>query len=79
MAEDIWDLMRRRRPANARLRHIAHIGATTFGWTFVNRSLPVPEPAPYIELDALRGQTCALGRSGLGGIGARRCARLRWS
>ncbi|QRF58438.1 TIGR03084 family metal-binding protein [Variovorax paradoxus] len=55
--QDIWDLMRRRRPASARLRHIAHIGATTFGWTFVNRQLPVPEPAPFIELDAPDGQT----------------------
>ncbi len=48
--QDIWDVLGRRRPPSARLKHIAHIGATTFGWTFVNRKLPVPESVPYIEL-----------------------------
>ena len=48
--QDVWDVMRRRRPATARLKHIAHIGVTTFGWTFVNRKLPAPEIVPYVEL-----------------------------
>ena len=53
--QDVWDLVGRRRPASDRLRHIAHIGVTTFGWSFVNRKLPVPAVIPYIELDAPQG------------------------
>lgn len=48
--QDVYDAMRLRRPPSHRLRHIAHLGATTYGWTFVNRQLPVPAPAPYVEL-----------------------------
>lgn len=50
--QDIWDLLRRQRPPTARLKHIAHIGVTTFGWTFVNRQLPVPDVVPFVELEA---------------------------
>jgi len=53
--QDIWDAARRRRPASARLRHIAHLGVTTFGWTFANRGLAVPELAPYVVLQAPDG------------------------
>lgn len=54
--QDIWDLLRRRRPAHARLKHIAHLGVTTFSWTFVNRALEVPSPQPHIELLAPDGE-----------------------
>ena len=50
--QDIWDVLRRRRPATARLKHIAHLGVTTFGWTFANRKLPVPPISPYVRLAA---------------------------
>lgn len=53
--QDIYDAVRQRRQPSDRMRHIAHIGVTTFGWTFVNRKLPVPGPVPYIELDAPTG------------------------
>lgn len=53
--QDVWDVMRRRRPATPRLKHIAHLGVTTFAWTFVNRGLAVPEVAPYVELHAPGG------------------------
>ena len=48
--QDIWDVLERQRPATSRLKHIAHIGVTTFGWSFVNRKLPVPGAAPHIAL-----------------------------
>lgn len=54
--QDVYDSVPVRREATDRLRHIAHIGVTTFGWTFVNRKLPVPEVAPYIELRAPGGE-----------------------
>jgi uncharacterized protein (TIGR03084 family) len=53
--QDIWDVMRRRRPATPRLKHIAHLGVTTFAWTFVNRGLPAPQVAPYVQLQAPGG------------------------
>lgn len=53
--QDVWDVIGRRRQATDRLRHIAHIGVTTFGWSFVNRKLPVPPAVPYVELQAPGG------------------------
>ena len=53
--QDVWDVLRRRRPASNRLKHIAHLGVTTLGWTFANRGLPVPPVSPYICLDAPDG------------------------
>lgn len=50
--QDVWDVMRRKRSASARLKHIAHLGATTFNWTFINRQLEIPGHVPYIELSA---------------------------
>ncbi|RJF95455.1 TIGR03084 family metal-binding protein [Noviherbaspirillum saxi] len=55
--QDVFDIVRVPRQPSRRLKHIAHIGATTYGWTFVNRKLPVPEPAPYIELSAPGNET----------------------
>jgi uncharacterized protein (TIGR03084 family) len=61
--QDVWDAMRRRRPATPRLKHIAHLGVTTFGWTFVNRGLPVPDVAPYVALEAPDGGTWTWGEA----------------
>ncbi|NEX63702.1 TIGR03084 family metal-binding protein [Noviherbaspirillum galbum] len=55
--QDVFDIVPARRPLDGRLRHIAHLGATTFGWTFVNRDLPVPPVAPFISLTAPGGDT----------------------
>jgi uncharacterized protein (TIGR03084 family) len=53
--QDVWDVVQRKRPATARLKHIAHIGVMTFGWTFVNRGMPVPPVVPSVELSAPDG------------------------
>lgn len=53
--QDIYDALRIERPASQRLRHIAHIGATTYGWTFANRKLAEPGPQPYVRLAAPEG------------------------
>ncbi len=55
--QDVFDAMGVRRQPSRRLKHIAHIGATTYGWTFVNRQLAVPEPVPYVELSAPGNET----------------------
>lgn len=59
--QDVWDVMRRRRPAGALLRHIAHLGVSTFGWTFANRKLPPPAVAPHVALQAPDGSTWTWG------------------
>ena len=54
-AQDIYDLLQKPRRYTDRLRNIAHIGASTFGWTFANRRLSPPGPAPYVRLTAPSG------------------------
>jgi uncharacterized protein (TIGR03084 family) len=49
-SQDVFDTLRIRRTNCARLRHVAHIGVTTFGWSFTVRKLPVPDIQPRIEL-----------------------------
>jgi len=53
---EIYDLMKVERPHSDRLQNIVAIGVRTFGWSFSNRKLPVPEPAPYVELTAPSGK-----------------------
>lgn len=38
-----------------RVRNVAHLGVATFGWSFRNRGLPIPEPAPHVRLIAPSG------------------------
>lgn len=53
--QDVYDGLRCTRAPTVRLRHIAQIGFNTFGWTFTNRQLEVPTPAPYLVLAAPDG------------------------
>jgi uncharacterized protein (TIGR03084 family) len=51
----IHDLLGRERVNTDRVKNIAVIGINTFGWTFANRELPVPESRPYVRLTAPSG------------------------
>lgn len=51
----IYDLLGRDRTATDRIKNVAVIGINTFGWTFTNRGLPVPEERPYLRLTAPSG------------------------
>ena len=53
--QDIYDLLQQPRAPTDRIRNICHIGVRTYGWTFVNRSLPIPEPVPFVRLTAPSG------------------------
>ncbi len=53
----IYDVLGVDRVNGERLRNIAHLGVQTFGWTFANRRLEVPEPAPYVLLESPAGHT----------------------
>jgi uncharacterized protein (TIGR03084 family) len=48
--QDVYDALGLQRAATPRLRHIAHLGVNTYGWSFSNRQLPVPQPAPEVRL-----------------------------
>ena len=39
-----------------RIKNIAVLGVNTFGWTFKNRGLDIPEPAPTVRLVAPSGE-----------------------
>lgn len=54
-AQEIHDLVGVRREVDDRIRHVATIGVRTFGWTFANRGLEPPGPAPYVRLVAPSG------------------------
>jgi len=53
--QEIYDLMGVQRTHSDRIKNIAVIGMKTFGWTFINRGLEVPGPAPYVRLTAPSG------------------------
>jgi uncharacterized protein (TIGR03084 family) len=59
--QDIWDMLGTEREPGPGLRHITHLGVTTYGWTFINRKLPIPQPMPYVELQAPGGEPWAWG------------------
>ncbi len=53
--QEVFDALGQERPESDRIRNICHLGVNTFGWTFINRKLPVPDPAPYVRLTAPSG------------------------
>ena len=53
--QEVFDVLGRVREDADRIRNIAHLGVTTYGWTFMNRGEAVPEPAPYVALAAPSG------------------------
>lgn len=53
--QEIWDVLGHERRPTDRLKSIAVIGVRTFGWTHVNRGLPVPADVPYVRLAAPSG------------------------
>lgn len=53
--QDIVDALGIRRKPTARLRHIAHLGVSTFGWSYANRKMEVPDTAVRVELTGPSG------------------------
>ena len=58
---EIYDLMGVPREHTDRLINIATIGVRTFGWTFNNRQIPVPDTVPYVDLQSPSGEQWAWG------------------
>jgi uncharacterized protein (TIGR03084 family) len=59
--QDVCDAVGVRRRPTARLRHIAHLGVSTLGFSFVSHGRPVPETPVHIALSAPDGSTWSWG------------------
>jgi uncharacterized protein (TIGR03084 family) len=53
--QEVFDRLGVERVDTDRIRNIAHLGINTYGWTFVNRKMEVPEPMPHVRLAAPSG------------------------
>lgn len=58
---DVADAMGATMEPTDRLRHVAHIGVTTRGWSYMNRGRAVPEEPVRVELLAPSGATWTWG------------------
>lgn len=54
--QDVYDVLGKKRPVSPGLRHIAHLGVKTFGWSFSNRGIEVPETPVRVALTAPSGE-----------------------
>lgn len=52
---EIFDIFGEARRESDRIKNICHLGVVTYGWTFMNQKMPVPDPAPYVDLTAPSG------------------------
>jgi len=58
---DVADTVGARWPATNRLRHVAHIGVSTRGWSYFNHGIEMPDGEVRVELSAPSGETWAWG------------------
>lgn len=54
-AQAIYDVLGKTREDGARLKNVAHIGVTTYSWSFKVRGQTPPLPKPYVRLTAPDG------------------------
>ena len=66
--QDVATTLGREIPATDRLRHVCHIGVTTFGWSYANRGLAVPEAPVRVELTAPSGAQWTWGPEGAANV-----------
>lgn len=63
--QDVADALGVTREPTARLRHVAHLGVRTAGWSFAVRERPVPATPVRVELAAPDGSTWTWGPDGV--------------
>ena len=54
-SQAIYDLIGRERIYKNNIKNIATIGVKTFGWTYLNRKLDVPNQIPFVSLSSPSG------------------------
>lgn len=54
--QDIFDAFKVKRVPSDRLRHIAHLGVSTFGWSYIIHGLEIPQAQVRVELAAPSGE-----------------------
>ena len=54
--QEVFDALGIPRPTHDRIKNICHLGVVTFGWSFQNRQIAVPQPEPYVSLKAPSGK-----------------------
>ena len=54
--QDVSDTLGIERAPADRLRHISHLGVSTFGWSYANRGMKVPDVPFRVELTGPSGQ-----------------------
>ena len=54
--QDIVDAFGLKRPATHRLKHIAHLGAGTLGWSFLVRGFEMPKENIFVRLTSPTGE-----------------------
>jgi uncharacterized protein (TIGR03084 family) len=59
--QDIVDTLGIIRKPTERLRHIAHLGVRTFGWSYANRKMEVPDTPVRVELTGPSGDMWSWG------------------
>jgi uncharacterized protein (TIGR03084 family) len=55
-SQDVYDTLGIQRQTGSGLRHVAHLGVITFGWSFTVRGLQAPKSKPRIELEGPNGE-----------------------
>ena len=59
--QEVYDQLGVVRENADRIRNIVVLGVNTYGWTFANRNLPIPEPMPHLVLTAPSGEIWTYG------------------
>lgn len=62
--QEIYDQLGVVRQNTDGIRNIVVLGINTFGWTFKNRKLDIPEPMPHVVLTAPSGDVWTYGEAG---------------
>lgn len=66
--QDVADTLGVRRIPTDRLKHIAHLGVVTFGWSFTANGLAVPEQLVRVELKSPSGDIWSWGPDDAGDV-----------
>lgn len=64
--EDVAEALSLRRAPTARLRHVAHLGVATLGFSFTGHGQPVPSAPVRVELDGPAGERWSWGDEAAG-------------